>query len=61
LKDCSRNRWKSEIESKTAPGLFQVIIYHGTNKPKSKNVLKNADVVLTTYQTMANESGIDVS
>jgi hypothetical protein len=36
------------------------VIYHGTNKPKSRNILKNADVVLTTYHTMANESDIQV-
>ena len=55
-----RFRWKAEIESKTAAGLFKVMIYHGANKTKSKNQLKNADVVLTTYQTMANESAIQV-
>jgi SNF2 family DNA or RNA helicase len=53
-------RWKNEIESKTAAGLFKVMIYHGQNRSKSKNALRNADVVLTTYGTLTAESGIEV-
>ncbi|WWC69653.1 uncharacterized protein I206_103596 [Kwoniella pini CBS 10737] len=50
-------QWKNEIESKTTPGLLRVLIYHGQKRTKTKNHLKQYDVVLTTYGTLVAESG----
>ncbi|KAL5521625.1 hypothetical protein ACEPAF_2373 [Sanghuangporus sanghuang] len=47
-------QWKLEIEMKTNDGL-SVHIYHGSEKAKSKKTLQKADVVLTTYGTLAQE------
>ncbi|KAL5514334.1 hypothetical protein ACEPAG_2422 [Sanghuangporus baumii] len=47
-------QWKLEIEMKTNDGL-SVHIYHGSEKAKSKTTLQKADVVLTTYGTLAQE------
>ncbi|WVF72421.1 hypothetical protein IAT40_007236 [Kwoniella sp. CBS 6097] len=52
-------QWKSEIESKCTPGLLRVLIYHGQKRPKSANMLKQYDVVLTTYGTLTSEFGTD--
>lgn len=52
-------RWKAEIESKTTPGLLKVVIHHGNQRSKSVNVLKQADIVLTTYGTVVSEFGKD--
>ncbi len=52
-------RWKAEIESKTTTGLLKVLIHHGNQRSKSVNVLKQADVVLTTYGTIVSEFGKD--
>jgi SNF2 family DNA or RNA helicase len=60
LESCSLadgSRWKAEIESKTTPGLLNVVIHHGSTRSKSSNTIKQADVVLTTYGTLVSEFG----
>ncbi|OCF35283.1 hypothetical protein I316_02829 [Kwoniella heveanensis BCC8398] len=52
-------QWKSEIETKCTPNLMRVLIYHGPKRPKSANVLKQYDVVLTTYGTLTSEFGTE--
>ncbi|KAI0089494.1 SNF2 family N-terminal domain-containing protein [Irpex rosettiformis] len=47
-------QWHREIMEKTDMGL-RVLIYHGTNRPKTPEVLRRYDVVLTTYQTLLND------
>lgn len=56
---CLFYRWKAEIESKTTPGLLNVVIHHGPGKVKSAARLKQYDVVLTTYGTLTAEMGND--
>ncbi|KAG8907736.1 hypothetical protein FRC01_007593, partial [Tulasnella sp. 417] len=51
------DQWKSEIESKTNRN-FQILIYHGSSKPKGKDaakVLAQYDFVLTSYGTLSAE------
>ncbi|KAF5357721.1 hypothetical protein D9758_007422 [Tetrapyrgos nigripes] len=48
------DQWKLEIELKTNEAL-KCLIYHGSSKPKKTSDLMYYDVVLTTYNTMANE------
>ncbi|KAF6753723.1 SNF2 family N-terminal domain-containing protein [Ephemerocybe angulata] len=48
------DQWKYEIETKTSCGL-KVLIYHGQNRPRKKSALREYDVILTTYNTMAME------
>lgn len=45
-------QWKAEIESKSN---LTVYVYHGPNRTKSVNQLKNVDCVLTTYSIVALE------
>ncbi|WVQ98513.1 hypothetical protein IAU59_005639 [Kwoniella sp. CBS 9459] len=52
-------QWKSEIESKCTPNLLRVLIYHGQKRPKSANILKQYDVILTTYGTLTSEFGTE--
>ncbi|KAF9240466.1 SNF2 family N-terminal domain-containing protein [Melanogaster broomeanus] len=44
-------QWKLEIEMKTANGM-SCLIYHGSNKPRSKKELMKYDIVLTTFQRL---------
>ncbi|KAG9049705.1 hypothetical protein FS837_009350 [Tulasnella sp. UAMH 9824] len=51
------DQWRSEIESKTNRN-FQVLIYHGSSKPKGQDaakVLAQYDFVLTSYGTLSAE------
>ncbi|KIP09902.1 hypothetical protein PHLGIDRAFT_101971 [Phlebiopsis gigantea 11061_1 CR5-6] len=48
------DQWKLEIETKTNLNL-QCLIYHGNKKSRSLDQLRKYDVVLTTFQTLANE------
>ncbi|KAI9296720.1 hypothetical protein K502DRAFT_363891 [Neoconidiobolus thromboides FSU 785] len=48
-------QWQQEILEKTKKGLLRVVVYHGTQKIKSPEILKGYDVVLTTYSTLANQ------
>ena len=45
-------QWKSEISTKAIPGKFNIIVYHGNNRETSKQVLEDADIVLSTYSIL---------
>ena len=45
-------QWRQEIARYTAPGALKVAIYHGTKRNADVAALKNADVVLSTYNTI---------
>ncbi|KAK6343600.1 hypothetical protein TWF730_011191 [Orbilia blumenaviensis] len=45
--------WDSEIARRFHPGTFEVHHFHGCNRAKEDTALKNGDIVLTTYQTLA--------
>ena len=50
------SQWKSELEQKVKPeARLSVFIYHGSHKGKGWRALRNFDVVLTTYGTLASE------
>ncbi|KAG8781251.1 hypothetical protein FRC16_002901 [Serendipita sp. 398] len=48
-------QWKQEISWKCEEGTFNVLIYHGPNRPKNKHEIMKYDIVLTTYHTLGNE------
>ncbi|KAJ3093400.1 hypothetical protein HK100_006633, partial [Physocladia obscura] len=49
-------QWKEELKTKVKPGVFKVFVYYGKDKKgKSPNLLKQYDIVITTYGTVAME------
>lgn len=44
-------QWRNEIEKHTANAL-SVTIFHGTNRPTDTKILKNCDVIMTTYSVL---------
>ncbi|KAI8921141.1 SNF2 family N-terminal domain-containing protein, partial [Powellomyces hirtus] len=42
-------QWLAELSNRTTPDLLKVLLYHGTNRPTSKEELMEYDVVLSTY------------
>ncbi|KDQ60258.1 hypothetical protein JAAARDRAFT_205244 [Jaapia argillacea MUCL 33604] len=48
------DQWKLEIEMKTNLDL-QILIYHGSSRPRKKADLMKYDVILTTFQTLAHQ------
>ncbi|SPO04664.1 related to helicase-like transcription factor protein [Cephalotrichum gorgonifer] len=46
--------WKTEIDTHLKGGL-NVIKYHGRRRPKNLDTIRNSDIVLTTYKTLAVE------
>lgn len=50
-------QWKSELLNRTTslPVSLKVIIHHGPKRTSSSHSLSAADVVITTYQTVASE------
>lgn len=50
-------QWKSELLNKTTslPVSFKVILHHGPKRTTDSHLLSRADVVITTYQTVASE------
>lgn len=48
-------QWEREIEEKTVPNHYRILIYHGQGKKDVKKVkqLLKYDVVITTYQTVS--------
>ncbi|KAI8910992.1 P-loop containing nucleoside triphosphate hydrolase protein [Gorgonomyces haynaldii] len=42
-------QWAKEIQTRTTPGLLKVCIYHGTDRPTTKQQLKSFDCVITTF------------
>ncbi len=43
--------------SRHLDGILKVIKYHGQGREKDLDVLKNSDVIITTYSTLASEVG----
>lgn len=41
-------------------GRLSYVVYHGTDKPQTLQKLKKYDVVITTYETLANEFNEEV-
>ena len=54
------NQWQAEIDGKTKKeNKFNILVYHDTTvKTLNKEGLKKADIVLTTYDTVASTSGV---
>jgi len=54
--------WKNEL-NKFCPVIRDIYIHHGGNRARNSNVLKNAEVVITTYSTLTRDQvklgGID--
>ncbi|KAK3829267.1 MAG: SNF2 family N-terminal domain-containing protein [Benniella sp.] len=51
------HQWAEEIRSKTQPGLLNVLVYHGSNRPPDPERLRQYDVIITTTATLTNEAG----
>lgn len=50
-------QWRKEIEKKTKPGTFKILVYHGSRgKRVTKESIVKADIVLSTYATVAISS-----
>ncbi|KAI8924852.1 SNF2 family N-terminal domain-containing protein [Entophlyctis helioformis] len=45
-------QWMDEIKNRTTPGLFKVLLFHGTNRPKTINELLEYDIVLSSYSIL---------
>ncbi|QRV98450.1 DNA repair protein RAD5 [Ceratobasidium sp. AG-Ba] len=52
-------QWRQEILDRTEDNTFRVHIHHGKDKLKSTAEVKKYDIIITTYQTLANEFPID--
>ena len=50
-------QWKLEVETKST---LKAYIYHGPGKSKSKNFLRDKNVVITTYGSLVGERGGEV-
>ena len=48
-------QWAQEIRDKIGGGLMSVHIYHGATREKNPRVLKEYDVVVTSYGTAGGE------
>ncbi|KAH7009780.1 SNF2 family N-terminal domain-containing protein [Ilyonectria destructans] len=44
--------WKRQISKHIQPGHIRFVVYHGSVRSGQKNQLMEADIVLTTYETM---------
>ncbi|KAI9004679.1 SNF2 family N-terminal domain-containing protein [Gaertneriomyces semiglobifer] len=42
-------QWYAELSERTTKGLLKVLLFHGTNRPVSREELESYDVVLSTY------------
>jgi SWI/SNF-related matrix-associated actin-dependent regulator of chromatin subfamily A3 len=51
------SNWEEQIVVHCVPGTLSTCVYYGSNKTLSADELKNYDVVITTYQTVAGEFG----
>jgi SNF2 family DNA or RNA helicase len=45
------DQWRLEILDKTLPGTLSVYVYHGPQRIKDKKVLREYDIILTSYPT----------
>ncbi|KAI8716614.1 hypothetical protein NCS52_00955600 [Fusarium sp. LHS14.1] len=48
--------WKNEIEKRFRPQTLRAAIFHGNRRAKEGQLLRESDVVLTTYHTLENDS-----
>ncbi|KAK6507853.1 hypothetical protein TWF481_006275 [Arthrobotrys musiformis] len=48
--------WDLEIRSRFRPGVMKVYTFHNDSRAKSAGFLKDCDIVLTTYHTLAADS-----
>ncbi|MEW5314236.1 MAG: hypothetical protein WDW38_005748 [Sanguina aurantia] len=48
-------QWRSEIARFTAPGTLKVLVHHGAKRSSDRELLRQADVILTTYSTIEND------
>ncbi|KAJ3162808.1 DNA repair protein rad16 [Geranomyces michiganensis] len=42
-------QWMTELQERTAPGTFKVLLHHGSNRPLKKAEIMEYDIVLSTY------------
>ncbi|XP_019162927.1 PREDICTED: putative SWI/SNF-related matrix-associated actin-dependent regulator of chromatin subfamily A member 3-like 1 [Ipomoea nil] len=47
--------WITQLEEHTRPGSLKVYLYYGRQRTTDANVLQKHDIVLTTYNILANE------
>ena len=45
-------QWEQELKTKVAPGTLKVLVYHGPNRETKLNVIKEYDIVLTTFSVL---------
>lgn len=49
------SNWEKQIEDHVQPGILQSCVYYGKTRSMTPAELKKHDVVITTYQTVAQE------
>ncbi|KAK0616473.1 SNF2 family N-terminal domain-containing protein [Immersiella caudata] len=49
------NNWMDEINEHTGDNTLTVLKYHGQGRERNPDVIANADIVITTYNTLATE------
>ncbi|XP_062219182.1 DNA repair protein RAD5A isoform X1 [Phragmites australis] len=54
-------QWKAEIEAHTKPGIVNIYVHYGQNRPKEAGFVGQSDIVLTTYGVVASEFSTDGS
>lgn len=50
--------WQQQVEDHVQDGLLKVFIYHGTSKFSSVSELDEFDIVITSYQTLAQDRNV---
>ena len=51
------SNWEKQIEDHVREGVLSYCVYYGTGRSMTPEQLKQYDVVITTYQTVAREHG----
>ncbi|RPA80180.1 hypothetical protein BJ508DRAFT_210556 [Ascobolus immersus RN42] len=51
------SNWEEQVKQHIKPGTMSMYVYHGGNRQKDLEQLKNYDIVMTTYQIIAGEMG----
>ncbi|KAI8318136.1 P-loop containing nucleoside triphosphate hydrolase protein [Martensiomyces pterosporus] len=49
------NHWRQEAESKVTPGRLKVLIHHGPKRASNPEILKQYDIVVTSYGTLSSD------
>lgn len=49
------HQWHKEIQAHVKPGVVKSYVYHGPNRNRNLSFLRNQDIILTTYATLASE------